>query len=204
MYRIIWPLFDGVAHLADCATEAAALRLFHRLVTFDDIDVVSLSSPEGETMLVASADACRVATGDDALAEYPPRYRCLILLIRVGARKPITAERQRKSLVRAMLSHPVAQEGGMQIIVRTESAAERIVADVWVVLERRGLPSPKLTVKPHSRSLTIAFQFERQAHEDVVREELVPATRAFTLVETARPVRWKWPPMALAQAGSIG
>jgi hypothetical protein len=85
----------------------------------------------------------------------------------------------------------------MQITVRTEAEAERIVADVWLVLERRGLPSPKLTVKPQPQSpgLTIEFQFEQQAHEALVREELLSPIRAFTLIETARPVRRKRPPM---------
>jgi hypothetical protein len=66
----------------------------------------------------------------------------------------------------------------MQITVRTEAEAERIVADVWLVLERRGLPSPTLTVKPQSPSLTIEFQFEQQTHEALVQEELLSPDRA--------------------------
>jgi len=65
----------------------------------------------------------------------------------------------------------------MQITAGTESEAERIVAHVWVVLEKRGLPSPKLTVKLQSSSLTIESQFEQQAHEDLVREEFLSPIR---------------------------
>jgi hypothetical protein len=90
----------------------------------------------------------------------------------------------------------------MQITVRTEAEAERVVADVWLVLEKSGLPSPKLTVKPQSPSFTIEFQFEQQAHEALVREELLSPIKAFTLIETARLVRRKSPPMALVWARS--
>ena len=65
----------------------------------------------------------------------------------------------------------------MQITTRTEPEAERIVAHVWIVLERKGLPSPKLTVKPQCPSLTIEFRFEQQAHEDLVREEVLSSIR---------------------------
>jgi hypothetical protein len=61
----------------------------------------------------------------------------------------------------------------MQITVRTEAEAERIVAQVWLELERARLPSPRVTVRPQPRSLIIIeFQFEQQSHAELIREEL--------------------------------
>jgi hypothetical protein len=67
----------------------------------------------------------------------------------------------------------VTGEGDMQLTARTEAEAERIVVDVWLVLERIKLPSPKLTVRSQSPSLRIEFQFEQQIHEDMLCEELL-------------------------------
>jgi hypothetical protein len=61
----------------------------------------------------------------------------------------------------------------MQITVRTEAEAERIVAHVWLVLERTRLPSPKVACKSQSPSLIIEFQFEQQIHAELVRKELL-------------------------------
>jgi hypothetical protein len=61
----------------------------------------------------------------------------------------------------------------MQITARTEAEAERIVAHVWLVLERTGLPSPKLACKSQSPSLIIEFRFEQQIHEELVSRELL-------------------------------
>ena len=73
-----------------------------------------------------------------------------------------------------MLPHRVAQEGNakMQIATRTESEAERIVAQVWLELERTRLPSPKVTVRPQQPGLIIEFQFEKQGHAELIRKEL--------------------------------
>ena len=62
----------------------------------------------------------------------------------------------------------------MQITTGTEEEAERIVAEIWLALERDGLPSPKLTVTSQSHSLLIGLQFEQQTHEELVRNELFP------------------------------
>jgi hypothetical protein len=63
----------------------------------------------------------------------------------------------------------------MQITARTEAEAERIVAHVWLVLERTKLPSPKVTWRSRPSSLIIEFQFEQQMHEELVSKELLPA-----------------------------
>ena len=60
------------------------------------------------------------------------------------------------------------------LLNRTEEEAERIVAKIWLALERDGLPSPKLTVTSQSHSLLIGLQFEQQTHEELVRNELFP------------------------------
>jgi hypothetical protein len=62
----------------------------------------------------------------------------------------------------------------MQITTGTEEEAERIVAKIWLALERGGLPSPKLTVTAQSPSLLIELQFQQQTHEELVRNELFP------------------------------
>jgi len=72
-----------------------------------------------------------------------------------------------------MLPHPLAQEGGMQITVRTEAEAERIVADVWLALERTSLPSPDVTCKPRPPCLIVEFQFAQQIHEEILCEALL-------------------------------
>jgi hypothetical protein len=61
----------------------------------------------------------------------------------------------------------------MQLTARTEAEAERIVADVWLVLEKAKLPSPKVTVRSQPPSLRIEFRFEEQIHEDLLCEELL-------------------------------
>jgi hypothetical protein len=62
----------------------------------------------------------------------------------------------------------------MQITARTEAEAERIVARVWLVLERIRLPSPRVTVRPQSPSLVIDLKFEQQIHEELMSKELLP------------------------------
>jgi len=62
----------------------------------------------------------------------------------------------------------------MQITTGTEEEAERIVAKIWLALERDGLPSPKLTVTSQSPSLLIELKFGQQTHEELVRNELFP------------------------------
>ena len=61
----------------------------------------------------------------------------------------------------------------MQITVRTEAEAERIVVDVWLVLERAMLPSPNVTCKLRPPCLTVEFLFEQQIHEEILCEELL-------------------------------
>ena len=63
----------------------------------------------------------------------------------------------------------------MQITAATEAEAERIVAEVWLVLERTKLPSPKVTVRPQPPSLILDFQFAQNAHEECVGRALLPA-----------------------------
>ena len=61
----------------------------------------------------------------------------------------------------------------MQITVRTEAEAERIVAQVWLELERARLPSPRVTVRPQPSSLIIEFEFEQQHQAELIRNKLL-------------------------------
>ena len=61
----------------------------------------------------------------------------------------------------------------MQITVRSQAEAERIVAHVWLVLERTNLPSPNVTCRLQALSLIVELQFEQQIHENLVREEFL-------------------------------
>jgi hypothetical protein len=76
----------------------------------------------------------------------------------------------------------------MQITVRTAAEAERIVADVWVELERARLPSPRVTVRPQAPGLIIEFQFEQQSHAELIRSELLQVT-GLLLVKRNRSAR---------------
>jgi hypothetical protein len=62
----------------------------------------------------------------------------------------------------------------MQITTGTEEEAERIVAKIWLALERAGLPSPKLRVTSQSPSLLMELQFQQLTHEELVWNELFP------------------------------
>ena len=59
----------------------------------------------------------------------------------------------------------------MRIVAATNSEAERIIADVWLALERMKLPSPRITVRSQSPSLAIELHFEQPNHEELVRDE---------------------------------
>src|SRR5215469_271125 len=59
----------------------------------------------------------------------------------------------------------------MRIVAATNSEAERIIADVWLALERIKLPSPRITVSSQSPSLLIDLHFKQPNHEEVVRNE---------------------------------
>ena len=61
-------------------------------------------------------------------------------------------------------------EGKMRIVAATKSEAERIIADVWQVLERMKLPSPMITVVPEYPRLTIELRFKQPQHEKLVRD----------------------------------
>jgi hypothetical protein len=58
----------------------------------------------------------------------------------------------------------------MRIVAVTKSEAERIIADVWQVLERMKLPSPMITVVPEYPRLMIELRFEQPNHEKLVRD----------------------------------
>lgn len=52
------------------------------------------------------------------------------------------------------------------------SEAEDIIARVWLVLERHGLSSPKMTISANGTKLKIEFLFESQRDANLVRAEL--------------------------------
>ena len=52
------------------------------------------------------------------------------------------------------------------------SAAEYLLATVWVALEKHGLTSPRMAILSRGTKLTIELLFELPRDEDLVRAEL--------------------------------
>jgi hypothetical protein len=69
----------------------------------------------------------------------------------------------------------------MRIVAATSSEAERIIANVWLALERMKLPSPIVTVGSRSPGLLIDLRFEQPNHENLVRDEALSGNRRATL-----------------------
>jgi hypothetical protein len=62
----------------------------------------------------------------------------------------------------------------VRIIAKSLGEAERIIAAIWVALERGNIPSPQIQVRSLARRLAIELTFEERLHEAIVsREALV-------------------------------
>jgi hypothetical protein len=85
----------------------------------------------------------------------------------------------------------------VRITVGSQEEAERIIAAIWVVLERTNIPSPQVRI-PRSVPPPVAIEliFEKQVHEDFVSRDvpgLVPSNSAASSAHfgTAIPDREK-------------
>jgi len=52
------------------------------------------------------------------------------------------------------------------------SAAENVLATIWIALEKLGLTSPKIAILSRGTDLEIELLFESRHDEDLVRAEL--------------------------------
>jgi len=59
----------------------------------------------------------------------------------------------------------------MRIIAKDDDEAERIIAVIWLELERNKIPAPFIKIARRSSALLINLLFEQQNHEELVRKE---------------------------------
>jgi hypothetical protein len=84
------------------------------------------------------------------------------------------------------------QEGEMRIVAATTSEAERIIADIWLALERMNLPSPTVAVISQSPRLIINLRFEQPDHEERVRNEALSAYGPAVFASDSRRIDLPW------------
>ena len=59
----------------------------------------------------------------------------------------------------------------MRIIARDDDEAERIIAGIWLAVERNNLPSPVVRITRQSIILMIELIFEQRNHDEIIRKE---------------------------------
>jgi hypothetical protein len=67
----------------------------------------------------------------------------------------------------------------MRVSTKSEAEAERIIASVWLALERTSTPSPYVAIKPQGDKLLIDFAFRQRSHELTIIQVLWRSSKCF-------------------------